>query len=517
MPDIQPDLFDFFPPKRLELLSPSEIFSSADQAMLSSLREDNRLERKPAGFSGSSLAEYLSMWANTSPDGGLMAMGMNDDGTFTGCSILSPERLGNLEACQDTCPDARCEVRRVQVTKPDGGADFVVLVRVYYRKDRVVKTPQGTAFVRRGDKKKKLTAEEARELSQDKGEIDFEQEPCLLEYPGKFDREAIRSFADSVRTKLELATKTSDEDILATRHLGEKKDGKFIPNFACALLFAKEPDKGIPGCKIRFLRFDGEVEGTGDKFNAVKDEWIEGMTVPRLIEAAAKIIASQIRVFSALAKDNKFYATPEYPPTAWYEGLVNACVHRSYGNGLRNMAVYVKMFDNRLEIESPGPFLPFVTPETIYGSSHPRNPKLMHAMRFLDFVKIAGEGTRRMRDTMKAMDLPEPVFAQKEINYSRVRVTLTNNIRKRRLWVDADAAAIVGAAIARTLTDDETRVLNFVAEHGTINVTEAVRATGLSWNTAKKLLVGLSERRILDWIHRGDLERDPDAHFRFPA
>jgi ATP-dependent DNA helicase RecG len=480
MPEKQLELdFEVTSPKRLELLTPDEIFDLADQALHESLKEDKRVERKPANFSGSSLAEYLSMWANTPPDGGLMVMGMDDEGCFGGCSVLPSKNLNDLESSQELCPDAQCTTKRIPITRPDGSTDFVVLVRVSYRQARVVKTPQGIVCARRGDKKKRLTPEEARELSQDKGEVDFEQEPCsALVFPRDFDRDAIRSFAESVRAKLELTTNPSDEDILAVRHLGVMKDGSFIANVACALLFAKEPDKIIPGCKVRFLRFDGDQEGSGERFNAVKDVWIEGMTVPRLIEETASIVSGQIRTFSALARDNKFYATPEYPKAAWYEALVNACVHRSYGNGLRNMAIFVKMFDNRLEIESPGPFLPFVTPENIYGTSHPRNPKLMQAMYFLDFVKMASEGTRRMRDTMRAMDLPEPVFSQKEISYSRVRVTLTNNIRKRRRWVDADAALIVGAAIARTLTDTETRVLNFIAEHEKINVTEAVRATG---------------------------------------
>ncbi len=72
--------------------------------------------------------------------------------------------------------------------------------------------------------------------------------------------------------------------------------------------------------------------------------------------------------------------------------------HRSYG--LRNMNIFIKMFDDRLVIESPGAFPPFVTPDNIYDSHHPRNPHLMNALYFLDFVKCANEGTRRMRDMM---------------------------------------------------------------------------------------------------------------------
>ncbi len=72
----------------------------------------------------------------------------------------------------------------------------------------------------------------------------------------------------------------------------------------------------------------------------------------------------------------------------------------SYGNGLMNMTIYIKMFDDRLEIESPGPFMPFITPANIYGTSLPRNPKLMQAiMYFMNFVKMASEGTRRMQAT----------------------------------------------------------------------------------------------------------------------
>jgi len=79
------------------------------------------------------------------------------------------------------------------------------------------------------------------------------------------------------------------------------------------------------------------------------------------------------------------------------------------------------MFDDRLEVESPGPFLPFVTPHNIYGTSNPRNPKMMGAMFFMSFVKMAAEGTRRMRDTMKAANLPEPEFAQRNQLFAGAR------------------------------------------------------------------------------------------------
>jgi predicted HTH transcriptional regulator len=119
---------------------------------------------------------------------------------------------------------------------------------------------------------------------------------------------------------------------------------------------------------------------------------------------------------------------PEYPKGAWLEAVVNACVHRSYGS-LKNMNIFIRMFDDRLEVESPGGFPPPVTPENIYDMHHPRNPILMDAMNMLNFVKMAREGTRRMRDTMAESELPPPHFAQKDSAYSLVKVTLKNNIK----------------------------------------------------------------------------------------
>lgn len=461
------------------------------------------------------------MWANTPPDGGLLVMGMCDDGTWEGCLKLEQAALNRLENPQENCPDAICDTKRIPIVRSDGTQDFVVLIRVAHRRRRrIVRTPKGEVFTRRSDQKRKLSDDEIRNLQIDIGEVDFEQEPCGLEYPSEFDTNAIRAFCDTVRSTLELPEDVPDEEVLDCRHLGERKDGSFVPNFACALLFASEPDRLMPGCKIRFFRFQGTVEGSGVKFNAVKDIWIEGLPVPKLITRAQEVLESQIRTFSALGDDGRFYTQAEYPKSAWYEAIVNACVHRAYGNGLRKMTTVVKMFDDRLEIESPGGFLPFINPSNIYGHSCPRNPKLMHAMYFMKVVKMAAEGTRRMRDTMAAAGLPVPEFSQKEqqeVSHSRVRVTLRNDIEHRSKWVDKDAAAIVGAALAKTLSDNDKRMLNFVAEHGAINVTQAVRLTGVDWGTAKKALGKLEDRGIL--IRHCDplLERDPHAKYVFPS
>ena len=245
----------------------------------------------------------------------------------------------------------------------------------------------------------------------------------------------------------------------------------------------------------------------------MKDGFIDG-TVPEIIEKTAAALKSQLRTFSKLGPGGKFVTAKEYPDFAWYEAIVNACAHRSYGNGLRNTPIFVKMFADRLEVESPGPFPAFVNAENIYEVQHtPRNPFLMEGMFYMKFVKCAREGTRRMKAVMLEHELPIPEFRQESAGRSAVKVTLRNKTKQRRVWVDSDVAMQVGAQIAQTLEPNEKRCLNWCAEFGKISVSDAVRLIGGDWGTMKKLLERLVNRGILERVHRKDIARDPKAHY----
>ncbi len=504
----------------LPLLTPDEIYKSADSTLLQLMNEDRRIERKPSKIHSKELGEYFSMWANTAPEGGLLILGIENDGSYSGCSKLSAQELNDREKSFHVyCPDSRSDSRRIKVINKTGVEDFVVLFRTFYREDKVVRDVSGNAFIRRGDEKHKLNADEIRELEIDRGQLNLEAEPTKLTYPDDFRDDLVRKFVEGVHTLRNLLQSHTTEEILSQRRLGKIENGKFIPNNACVLLFAKDPNLLFPGCSIRFLRYEGEKEETGQKYNVIKDIWLEGC-VPELIVDAAKEVQSQLRDFSRLGNDGKFYTAPEYPHDAWYEAIVNACVHRSYG--LRNMNIFVKMFDDRLVIESPGGFPPLVSPENIYTTHAPRNPYLMNAMFYLEFVKCANEGTKRMRDKMEEMKLPHPEFHQKEekIGYLSVTVTLRNNRKQRKVWIDSNVLEYVPQEIAVTLTMEEIRIINFVGENEQIKVVEAHRLlqpTVKTWQTVKKILLRLCERGILEHVHSKTIERDANAYFKFSA
>jgi ATP-dependent DNA helicase RecG len=104
----------------LALLSVDEIYDKASVELFRLLKEDRRVERKPAGIHVDVLGEYFSMWANTAPDGGITVLGMEDDGGISGCARLSINQVNRLESARiEHCPDSRSESRRVPAVGPN--------------------------------------------------------------------------------------------------------------------------------------------------------------------------------------------------------------------------------------------------------------------------------------------------------------------------------------------------------------------------------------------------------------
>jgi ATP-dependent DNA helicase RecG len=135
----------------------------------------------------------------------------------------------------------------------------------------------GTAFCRESDRSRRLTEAEKQEIRINKGERAFELEVCPLQYPDDFRPKLIADFA--VRIRAARDGSASNEEILASMRLGKLADGKFAPNNVCALVFAKDPRQIFPGAYVRFLRYNGTQEKTGNEYNVIKDRVIEGSTL----------------------------------------------------------------------------------------------------------------------------------------------------------------------------------------------------------------------------------------------
>lgn len=488
---------DLQPPKRSlpQLWTPDDIFNAVDQEALEEFKEDHRVERKRVNISPRSLAEYVSMWANTQPHGGIVFIGIGNDGEMLGCKSSGVEHLNALRAVRQLCPDAKYEFKPVEIINERGEDDYVLAMRVYYRSDRLVECVSGEAYIREGSDKRRLSEAEKREIRLNRGELDFETEPVALSFPDDFDGKVLKTFYSEYVSKRKLKPSNYTlVDILRLAKLGEQRADRFVPNIACALMFAKDPTAVIPGAYIRVRRYGGTEEQFGTAMNIEADERFEGPLPLQLAEAAA-FISSQISNFTRLGPDGRFVTSPEYPKEVWLEALVNAAVHRSYN--LRSMPIFVKMFDDKFVVESPGSFLPPTTAATVYEAHNPRNSKLMWSLYYFDWVQCAFEGTRRMRDIMRAASLPDPTFTSKESGVFQVSVILENAIEHRKSFIREEAAPGIDQKLYNSLSQEEKMIVNALATGRDLNVGDAMLLVGKDWRATKAFFDSLMEKGLV--------------------
>lgn len=508
MEQLSIDFLDVLPMEDTSTWSPRDIWTRLNQRLLEHFKEDRRLERKNHKIPNlEDLAVYLSMFSNT-PDGGVLVFGVDDDGTVTGVKF-GIEQVNRIESQYiQYCPSAKPEFKRVPVVVGDQET-FCLAIYVPYV-GRLVETNRDEAWIRYGDGKHRMSAEEKQDFRATRGELSFELMIAnAVSYPESFDRRIIQDFCDQFRER-ESRHGWTNEEVLEDRRLIRREDRSLKATNALLLLAGKDPAMTIPGCRVRVQRFDTISEGSGNAYSPLKDEVIEGNLVKIITEAQA-VIASIIFDVTWLNSDGKFVTTPEYPQHAWLEALVNACVHRSYS--FSGTEITVKLFPDRMEVESPGGFVPPVNEKTIYFTRASRNHHLMDAFRILGYVRMAREGTRRIRESMSEYRLPEPTFKQENLHGVVVKVTLHNDHESRKRSSERDVAVYFGVDVWRKLEEHEIKIAAYAYNNGGIQVSEAQRITGRTWATSKKDLNRMVQKNVLVF-EPGKFVRDPKARYR---
>jgi ATP-dependent DNA helicase RecG len=101
---------------------------------------------------------------------------------------------------------------------------------------------------------------------------------------------------------------------------------------------------------------------------------------------------------------------PDYPLAAVREVVANAVAHRDYAAPAQ---VFVRIFDDRLEVESPGGLFSGATLETLLtsGESRPRNPLIAETLRRMGLMAEAGRGLALIQEESARLGAPPPEFA----------------------------------------------------------------------------------------------------------
>lgn len=244
--------------------------------------------------------------------------------------------------------------------------------------------------------------------------------------------------------------------------------------------------------------------GTGSTFNVVKDVTFED-ALPILINKVRDFIRTQLREFQYLDDNGQFQILPEYPEFAWFEGVVNAVTHRNYS--VSGDYIRVMMFDNRLEIHSPGKLPNIVTVENIKHERFSRNPRIARILTEFGWVREMNEGVKRIYTEMESFFLHEPKYSE---SGNKVMLTLENNIVSRNLRVSDKIAQKYDQF--SDLNDDEKTILHIMYNTGEKMTTSlASEITNRSRNFASKLLRNLANKGILEW--HGTSKQDRNQYY----
>lgn len=260
------------------------------------------------------------------------------------------------------------------------------------------------------------------------------------------------------------------------------------------LLFGQQPQDEFPEAYVRVLRYEGLERGSGARQRLRHDAACTG-PVPRQLELAMAEIDGVVPSRRQLGPSGRFERTPLIPRDAWLEGLVNAVIHRSYSLGGDH--IRVEVFDNRMEIESPGRFPGIVSVERDPRElpRFARNPRLARAAADLRYGQELSEGVRRMFEEMRLAGLAEPVYQQTQAS---VRLVLL--------------ATLVDPDVADRLPSRSREVMEFIRQAGGLSTGDIADRLGMSRPSAATRLRALRDAGYVEWVGRS--ERDPRAYWR---
>ncbi len=431
--------------------------------------EGHFLDLKSKEISPSKLTETLSAFANTA--GGELFIGIREYKRrktkirrWRGFPDQEAAN-GHLQALEQTFP-LSSDFSYVFLTCE--GCDGLVL-KVDIDKVREVKHASNhIPYVRRGAQNLPMdTPQKLRQLEYNKGVILFETEllnvdPVIIE-----DSDILKGF-------LKYYVPSSDpKNFLHKRQF--VISGR--PTVAAILLFSEEPQTFLPKhCSIKILRYRTR-ESYGDREALVPEIiTVEGCIYNIIKETVSKVV-DMVESVPILGQGRLM--SIKYPHETLHEVITNAVLHRDYSIATD---IQVRIFDNRIEIESPGCLPGHITEKNILREQYARNGKIVHLInRFPDPPnRDIGEGLNTAFEAMRRLKLKMPEIKEYE-------------------------NSVIVYIYHEPLASPEETVLEYLNSHTSISNSEARIITGIkSENSMKKVFNRLRQQGLIELV--------PDRH-----
>jgi ATP-dependent DNA helicase RecG len=361
------------------------------------------------------IGEALVSFSNA--DGGAVLIGVEDDGTITGIPHKEEEIQTMLHAINS-------HVYKDQQLPLNNASKLVLEDKIilYFSVNKgttmIYQLPDGRC-VRRKDRSTMPASID---------QIQFErQEIKAREYDSQFvdgaivtdlDLRLLQGIADQYIKGLSI------ERYLQQIGLAEYAQNGLRLKKAALLLFATDIDRWHPRSQVRILKVKGNKLEAGEKYNVISDDIVKG-NIFELILKSWEHLRSYLAYKTEFGTNSKFEQKYIFPEDAVREVILNAIAHRDYS--IAN-AIEIYIFNDRMEIKSPGALLSTLTIKNLYeleGSHESRNPLIASVLRENKLMREIGEGMKRIFSLMQEQKLEKPELYSNGLWF---RVTFSNNM-----------------------------------------------------------------------------------------
>lgn len=274
------------------------------------------------------------------------------------------------------------------------GEDGLVLKIEILRNGSITKSTDGISYIRKGAQKLPVNTDEGLErLKLDKGIASYEDCKVQAELQTIENSEVTLDFLLGV-----VPTAEPEPWLRKQRFIVDQN-----PTVAGVLLFAEEPQALLPKrAAIKVFRYKTSDLVATREHLVFQPLTIEGWAYRLIYDAVAKT--------QEIVKDRLGEAgllDVKYPAETLHEIITNAVLHRDYSVAAD---IQIRIFDNRIEVESPGRLAGHVTTENILHTQFARNQRLVRMINKFSNPpnKDVGEGLNTAFDAMRKLRLRDP-------------------------------------------------------------------------------------------------------------
>jgi len=371
------------------------------------------------------LAELVVAFANGA--GGTIIVGMDEHGHLNpGVSDdLEPVLARALALCEPRF--AESEIPHWYYEEiPEGQIATIVVRPTPYQ----MSLEGREVYVRSGRTNMRLASDIAERARTSGAQASFEDQSVAGAALEDFDEEIIEEYRQNRIRRGPRGETLSRAELL--RDAGAI-DVQGHPTGVGILLFGRNPQLYFPQVGVVLVRF----RGTSLREAAVGPERYSRRIeltgpAPRLVERTWQALFDEIHqssVANGLARQERY----EYPVEAVREAVVNAICHRDYS--LSGQRIEIRLFDDHMEITSPGRLPGHITLDNLLDEHYSRNPRLVRGLYYWGYIEELGQGIDIIMDAMRREHHPAPEFREGARSFT---VALGNEIDQVELEYGED-------------------------------------------------------------------------------